>query len=609
MVWILPAVITALVSVTFAVLGLNAASKQRQLASKPDASVYAPYPVTLRSLIPLIIILAIASVLSFWKLGSTKVPSSTAEFTAEQPVITEFTSLPNNVTRILWYAAINTGTEYHVGEYIVSYSDDGNTWYPLTVWKQDYASVFKWHDSDAIPPDDARFLKIEASRPGLELGEVVFFDSAERLIPFTSTNPALCDEQTLPATPDDWMYNSYFDEVYHPRTAVEHLRGIKPYEVTHPPLGKLIMSLGIKIFGINPLGWRIIGVIIGLLTIIPLYIFIQNLFGKTFVSASATILYAFDFMRYVQTRLATVDTEAVFFILLMYYFMYRAISEPSGTSLKMTLTWLALSGLSFGLGAATKWIVVYGGLGLIVLWIILAVKIRKYENKTEKTGLSKTSKLVMCSIVFFIAVPVTIYLLSYIPYAIAKYGAGADGTFYGFLKMVFENQKYMLTYHSGLDSTHPYSSEWWQWLLNLRPILYYRTYPDVGRISEFGAFASPLVAWAGLLSLALMLVFGLRGNGGHVIALGYFSQLLPWVIVPRITFAYHYFPNIVFLIPAIAYVMDKLADSGWRHYKLVIGGFAALGIALFVLFFPVLSGLPVNNGYTDWLSWFGSYPF
>ena len=52
-------------------------------------------------------------------------------------------------------------------------------------------------------------------------------------------------------------YNStYFDEIYHARTAYEQLRGVYPYEVSHPPLGKEILSLGIVLFGMMPFGWR-----------------------------------------------------------------------------------------------------------------------------------------------------------------------------------------------------------------------------------------------------------------------------------------------------------------------------------------------------------------
>jgi predicted membrane-bound dolichyl-phosphate-mannose-protein mannosyltransferase len=44
------------------------------------------------------------------------------------------------------------------------------------------------------------------------------------------------------------MNSSYFDEIYHPRTAYENIHRMEPYETTHPPLGKAIMTIGIFLF-------------------------------------------------------------------------------------------------------------------------------------------------------------------------------------------------------------------------------------------------------------------------------------------------------------------------------------------------------------------------
>jgi len=40
---------------------------------------------------------------------------------------------------------------------------------------------------------------------------------------------------------------TYFDEIYHARTAYENVVNVYPYEISHPPLGKLILSLGMKL--------------------------------------------------------------------------------------------------------------------------------------------------------------------------------------------------------------------------------------------------------------------------------------------------------------------------------------------------------------------------
>ena len=52
------------------------------------------------------------------------------------------------------------------------------------------------------------------------------------------------------------------------------------------------------------------------------------------------------------------------------------------------------------------------------------------------------------------------------------------------IKTVLDNQSFMFTYHAGLIAEHPYSSSWWQWLVDARPILYYLEYGDgkIGRV-------------------------------------------------------------------------------------------------------------------------------
>lgn len=129
---------------------------------------------------------------------------------------------------------------------------------------------------------------------------------------------ALTDEQNVVPLYPSYMNSTYFDEIYHARTAYEHILGLEPYENTHPPLGKLIISLGIRIFGMNPFGWRFMGTLFGVLMLPILYHLLKRLFGSTFLCTAGTVLFAFDFMHYVQTRIATIDTYAVFFILLMY---------------------------------------------------------------------------------------------------------------------------------------------------------------------------------------------------------------------------------------------------------------------------------------------------
>ena len=65
----------------------------------------------------------------------------------------------------------------------------------------------------------------------------------------------------------------------------------------------------------------------------------------------------------------------------------------------------------------------------------------------------------------------------------------------------------------------------------------------------------------------------------------------------------------VFLVLAMGYVFSIFCQNG-RHGRRCVWGFALGSLALFALFYPALSGLPVNNALaTRLLGWLPSWPF
>jgi dolichyl-phosphate-mannose--protein O-mannosyl transferase len=352
------------------------------------------------------------------------------------------------------------------------------------------------------------------------------------------------------------------------------------------------------------------GTFFGVLMLPLLYILIKNMFGKTVVAACGTLVFAFDFMHFVQTRIATIDTYGVFFILLMFLFMYRYFALPLDAPLSKTFPPLIACGISFGLGVACKWIVLYGGAGLAVLWLIRQIAVAAYLHGRKKRFGAYLIKTVVVSIAFFIAVPAMIYITAYVPYA---HAAGAKAFSAEHLNIVLENQKFMFGYHSKLVATHPYSSPWWSWVVDGRPILYYLESLGGGKRSAFGAFGNPLVWWTGLLAIVSAVVSLISRKKGEAlfIVIAYLAQLLPWVFVTRICFIYHYFPSALFLAVAISMMMNDVVEA--RHIRGKWGciAFTACCIALFAMFYPALTGVPVSIKYADnWLSWFaGAYPF
>ena len=594
------------------------------------------HPMEGRDRLPLLALTLVYAATAFFRLGSTSNPQSFQSFTQGQQVEVAF-SEPVYAASLFYYTGLGTGS------YNVEISKDGSHWSTLWTYKdeegnvedyywadaagyepsyalpQTYADLFKWETITTTNPQSFQYLRITAqtTKEPLELGELAILDQNGEQVDVSGlissgNGGALFDEQDLVPEASSWFNSTYFDEIYHARTAYEHLRGIYPYEVSHPPLGKLILSVGIALFGMTPFGWRFMGTLFGVLMLPVLYVFLKNLFGKSTVAFCGTALFAFDFMHLTQTRIATIDTYAVFFILLMYYFLYRYLVLPAGTSFRKGAPWLFLSGLFWGIGAASKWTVIYGGVGLALLYFIgLYFKLRdwpKAEAAGERPVLLGTwlAQTLAFSVLCFVLLPAGIYVLSYLPYA------AADGTvsLSNLLRIVCNNQAYMLSYHQGVHDTHPYESRWYQWVVDARPILYYME-DGAGYHTRFAAFSNPLVCWGGLLALLSVIVHMVRRRCGKalLIVVAYFSQLAPWFFIGRTTFAYHYFPSILFLCFALAYVINDILELGPPEGRRAVWALTGTGAGLYAAFYPVLIGLSIPTWYAACLRWFYSWPF
>ena len=572
------------------------------------------YRMSRMDILPLAVIMVIYAGVAFGGLGDRVVPENRHIFEDSSEYAEMEFSQPQSISKIMYYSGIFTEV-YHA-----EVSVDGSTWTQLGDMEQKYGDVLRWNIFEPEYAEQIRFLRIKAGGK-LDLAEVAVYNEEGMLIPADSIKISqdfeeLFDEQKK--IPEDYSYlnSTYFDEIYHARTAYEHILGVWPYEISHPPLGKIIMSLGIKAFGLNPFGWRFMGTLFGVLMLPALYVLLKNMFGKTKIAVLGTTMLAADFMHFTQTRISTIDTYAVFFILLMYLFMYRFVAanhdDPFLSKWRMRLN-LFLSGLCFGLGAASKWVVIYGVLGLALMWLLHWIfrgrDMIAVGHKGEFVR-SLLTNIAWC-ILFFIIVPCAVYYVSYYPYGIGKGLEGGIGMYFKreYFDVVISNQKFMFTYHRDVKSEHPYASTWYMWLVNARPILYFLDGNDPK--SAFGAFLNPMICWGGFIAMVSMGVRVIRDKDKRAlfIVIGYLSQLLPWVFISRETFAYHYFPSLIFLLLALCYIFSDLdwrlpTQRNWSY------SFAAVMVLLFIAFYPVLSGVYVPRFYTDnFIKWLPSWPF
>lgn len=417
------------------------------------------------------------------------------------------------------------------------------------------------------------------------------------ILPINSAEyPELFDEQELYPENSSYYYGMMFDEIYHGRTAYEFLNDLPIYEDTHPPLGKTIISLGIAAFGMTPFGWRFASAVCGTLAVPLMYLFCRKISGRTDIAFIGAALFCTEFMHYTLSRIATIDIIAALFILMMFFFMYCFTQEKT---LSKQYVWLLLCGISTALAVSTKWTGVYAALGIAVIFFV-----RIFERCAESGGVMKNipylSKLLAVCVVSFIVLPATVYSLSYIQFSEVY-------TDKNFLEHAVSNSVRMFSYHSAVKAPHIYASEWYEWLIDKRPVLDACGIFPNNSVCTVSTFGNPVIMLAGLA--ALMHNFYLwrvrNSKTARVLVIAFLSMLMPWLFIHRTVFIYQYFVCITLFCPMICASLMRLKNSAKKGHTLLCAS-----LVIFILFFPVISGTAANRGYvSQWLEWLPTWVF
>ena len=682
--------------------------------------------MTKRDYIVLLILLAVYSVVAFLNLGSVTSPQSVWTAEAGTTVIIDLSEV-RNVTEMRFYGSIAEGDLeiYDESAFIDGYFTPGQT-EPLETFAQDNGDMYKWKELSLETETEYLILYVESGT--ISMNEIAVLDG-ETLLPATVYNPTggaekLTDEQNKVVLNHTYLDDMYFDEIYHARTAYEIVKnddlllaegreaaarnGYTIYEWTHPSLGKLLIAVGIRIFGMTPFGWRFSGTFFGMLILAVLYVFAKRIFRRTDYALVTAGLFAADCMHFAQTRIATIDTYALFFTLLMILFMGDYVAEdfekrPYWKKLAM----LGLSGLMFGLGVSSKWTCLYSGAGLAVLYfgdliynliriirermrtlkearkkqpvnviayapvlfvmgvlalhlsgrwvdasayrhrsfvkgqyitrldasygvetinkvflqpwfygtllilvgvsIVSAAIFRHAFRKREDVDLSLNNLLmtpVWCCL-FFIMIPIALYVITNYCYYITD----DCRTLSKMLETLWRKQDSMYRYHADLDATHMCQSMWYQWPLAQKSVWFYSGYPTLGDmplLSNISSTGNPAVWYVSAFGAVIAVVEWFKNPACKkdrafiVVVVGILSGLLPWALVTRCVFLYHYFSTIPFMmlltLLLLYYVEKKYPRTAWFKWAWLIAS-----VIVFLLMLPAVSGIPVPYGYAKFI--------
>ena len=288
--------------------------------------------------------------------------------------------------------------------------------------------------------------------------------------------------------------------------------------------------------------------------------------------------------------------------------------------------WLALAALSVACLVTSKW---EGFFGLAAVWFIATfVAAQRWFNRVAQTiggGVKARLRYVWGNpygvrwplyIAMTVVVTLVVYLLSYVPFFPIGDSHVVQGKGWGDL---WDLQKQMYWYHHNLVATHPYSSKWWTWPLEIRPVsYYYQTFSKPGAVpqivGEVIALPNPAVWLVGLVTvpIAAWYAWRARHKGIMMLVAAYLFQWIPWALSPRIDFEYNFYPNLAIICFCTAYVVrhwwtpsfagltKEQARGATIGNRVLIGSYLVACLLLFVFFFPILSGAHIT--YAQWMA-------
>jgi len=150
-----------------------------------------------------------------------------------------------------------------------------------------------------------------------------------------------------------------------------------PEIAVHPEVGKWLIAVGEKLFGMDPFGWRVSACVVGALMVVLMVRFARRLTRSTLLGCVAGLLLCFDGLHFVLSRLALLDIFVAFFVLLAVHCMVadrdwcrrkvarlvpERLDSPRAWGPVRALLfrpWLLAAGGSWGLAIGTKWTAVY----------------------------------------------------------------------------------------------------------------------------------------------------------------------------------------------------------------------------------------------------------
>ncbi len=344
-------------------------------------------------------------------------------------------------------------------------------------------------------------------------------------------------------------------------------------ECCHPPLSKLLVGVGILLFGDNPMGWRFAALCLGIQSIVLAYFVTSLLFKDRRAGWLAAAFMAADGFCLAFSRDTFPEGMMTCFVL---WSMLAAVTARGWGG-------VLVCAVLVGLAGSIKWSGFVVGLPVCLALLMLR-------------------RVPWYTLAAFAVVPLVhlaIWMLG-----LKLIGHPND------LMAVWDEINRRRSIHLGFPHhTNPSESAWYTWFVMYHPLVLKRAYSgETARLAS--SVANPLLLLSSDVVLALLPAAGaawaLRVRGWRewwsrffdthankaliILWVAWLSMMLLWISGRIVSYWYHYLTPWGFAIPLVAGVVARLD----RLYPKGVLVFVGIMLAISIYFAPVWAELPIS---------------
>lgn len=387
-----------------------------------------------------------------------------------------------------------------------------------------------------------------------------------------------------------------FDEVYFGNFTQYYFQRRYFFDI-HPPLGKLLLFLGAKVSGYKPnqvfstIGADLDKKEIAKLRFWPsftgslraplIYLTLRLLEINPQWGLVVSIFMSFDSALVVESRFVLIDAFLSFFAVLTMFMCAVVTRKP-----KRIYIVAILAGIAAGSCVSVKFTGAGVAITLVIVYFI-------YYPLFKAIALSFVSAI-FGFLVFFSSFLIHFMILT-------KPGPGCKYHRPGFCRKLKNNEihpisstinliKIMLSSNFAISVKHSFSSKWWQW-----PFMLGRgTYLWLGS-GQIWCIGSPVVWLSSTIGIILFVFLLIKWNIRPKIWIlfGYLISYLPFSLIKRVLWNYHYFIPLIYALLALATCLNEFLPKA----KILPIILITIVIAVYIIYFPIIYGKPITDSY------------